>query len=264
MLNFYAVYSHEYYSRFLVLYRSIRKFHPDSGLFLYGWNTDLKPDDNNIVFTRVNNNCNDPREVFNDMQPREILRLFSEGIENIVAIGSDCELFAPLTEIEDALKEYDVILTPNIACPSKGDQISLTGLWQVGMINGDFIAIKNTDNSKKILEWYGEVCSKYFINNTSRGLFYNQIWISMIPFLFDGVKILRNRSYNTAYWNIMDYDFNYTDKKYYTPDGELKFFHYSGYDGNPARMTKYRQEEAAKGAVLKIYQEYDDKLKQIA
>ena len=259
MLSFITACSQDYYSRFMAYYRSIRTFYPESPIYLTGYGSLAERPEDVIYYEHTQHESN--------LQAASIgitraLHLFEQGVDSLIMCGSDVELFSRMTEVEELLKTYDVIITSHMAQPMKGDQLPLASLYRTGIANGEFCAVRNTENGMKFLRWYEEVVRKYHNNDVPNGIFFNQIWLTMTPFLFEGVSILHHKGYNAAYWNIEEYGLEYRDGVYYVAGEPLRFFHYSGFvPGNPARRCKYFNLPPATGDILKIYLEYDRKLR---
>jgi hypothetical protein len=262
-LTFVTFSSLEFLPKWNILYKSIKKFHPESDIYLFGFNnvesTDVPGD---VIFEKLSYISNMSRE-----RPLQILKLFDKGVDRIVHLGSDCELFAPLTLIQDALDHVDMIFTPHLLAPLPfdGKSPSNQDIHLHGHINGDFMAIKNTTNSRSGMEWLAWVLNSYCVNDPANGMFYDQSWLNFLPYFCNKVLTIRNKSFNVSYWNVHLYGFKWDDvnKQYLTDSGPLVFMHYSGFrEDYPALMSKYQNRHVAVGPILKVYQEYADKLKE--
>jgi hypothetical protein len=237
-LTFLTFHSPSYTSRAKVLIDSIKKYHPGSPIIVKSIQDGPETYPDNLCKVKY----------------QWVLDAFEEGHENVILLGADMELFSRLESIEwllhcynDYLDQdpYDVILTPHFLYP-KTDNAKLQQTSLVGHINSDFIVFRNCENSKNILKWLLE---KPMVEDLKTGIFYDQTWVSMLPFLFDNVYILRDFTYNVAYWNVKDRGLN-----------SLAVFHYSGYvKGSPEKMSKYCN-TTCDGEILRIYQEYDKRI----
>ena len=249
-MHFVTASSKKYFTRFNVLYNSIKENFDDPKIHLFSWNN-LKHVPDDVEFSFIE------RSGF--FGPVMALKLFGQGVERLIMSGCDIEWFSYPEELIDAMASSEVVITPHICKPNAGDQIKLSDLYKVGMANGDFVALSKGKSSIKFLKWYADVCEKY--STCGDGLFYNQTWLSMAPFLFDSVHILRHPGYNVAYWNVDDYGLKFEDGGYYSDGNPLRFFHFSGFvPGNPGRRCSYYDNYTSSGDILKIYQEYDKKI----
>jgi len=173
------------------------------------------------------------------------LELLETTKKPVTVIGADCELFAPLSELTSVIYPEDIILVPHVISPTPNRDY-MAQLYQTGHANADLMCFQNTDNAKNALKWLISVTEG---NEPSKGIFYEQTWLSAIPFLFNKVQILRNPCINCGYWTEnIDVD-------------NLIMVQYSGYEkGMPHRMSKYYSGPDVTGDVLKLFQNYDDRI----
>src|SRR5262245_32703083 len=68
----------------------------------------------------------------------------------------------------------------------------------------------------------------------------DQKWIDLVPGLF-GATILKDETYNVAYWNIHSRMLERRDERYFVNGRPLAFFHFSGFD--PARPEVYSKHQ---------------------
>jgi len=155
----------------------------------------------------------------------------TEKPETIIYLDPDIQIFAPLSDLEKELTNHDIVITPHFFTPLNDDK------WQAeedflnaGIYNLGFIALKNTINSLKMLEWWAErLRTKAFIDYR-RGLFTDQIWITFVPLFFENVKVLKHLGYNVAYWNLHERLISNRNGVYFINDNiPLVFYHYASY-----------------------------------
>lgn len=86
-----------------------------------------------------------------------------------------------------------------------------------------------------------------------RGLFVDQKWMDLVPSMFEGVKIVRNTGWNTAYWNLSHRTVTKNQDNTFSVNGvPLVFFHYSGYSIEAQTLSKYqnRHTKTSEGAAV--------------
>jgi hypothetical protein len=257
-LTFLYYASNSYNSRAKVLDDSLRLHHPDSEVIR------VIPDESqmqgNYILGMAKNRL------------KSALELLEKGHEAVCVIGADCQLFSRiniytlrLEEVED-VDFYDVVIVPHVI-NTHPNRSWMAQLYTTGHANADFMIFTNRVNSKNILKWLIEVTEGH---EPSNGIFYEQTWLSAIPFLFDAVHILRHPGYNVGYWDANDRDikrnqFGSNNGQYgpeWTAMGTpLVMVQFSGFiEGNPMKMSRYSS-ELAKGDVIDLYRQYDDKLR---
>jgi hypothetical protein len=153
----------------------------------------------------------------------------------ILYLDPDIKAFSSFTDLENKIKEHDILLTPHI-----NTSIELDGLtpneqtFQThGIYNLGFLGVKaNSSNVKKFLEWWEERCLKLCFINTKKGLFVDQLWVNYVPSFFDSYYILREYGYNMAPWNLHERSIKEIsdDKIILNDDNKLVFYHFSSYN----------------------------------
>ncbi len=262
--NFITFASDSYMTKHRVLEASIHKHHPESSIILYELG-ECPP--NAVLYTLAKTRL------------EKVLEALEEGLDNVVLIGSDCELFAPINEVTELLKDKeleiprdcgccsdyemirpraDIILVPHILkwLPQDGCVPTNQQFYMTGHCNGDFMVFRNCENTKNILR---EMISFPIHDDKHNGTFYEQTWFSALPIMNNGVTVLKHSGYNVCYYNVYQRDFSWDGAKYQTTDGPLVMFHYSGFS-DPVNMSVYQNRWKASGDVLKVYQEYKDRI----
>ena len=150
--------------------------------------------------------------------------------ENIAYFDPDIMIFQPLTRLEESLQQYDIILTPHFTAPIN-DNCMPTELhvMQTGIFNLGFIAVKRSENSLNMLNWWQSRLKEQCLIDLSRGLFVDQLWANLIPAYFDKVLIEKYPGYNMAHWNLHERRLTKSNDIFYVNDMPLVFFHFSHY-----------------------------------
>jgi hypothetical protein len=186
------------------------------------------------------------------LKPFFLERIIESGYEAVHYFDPDIEIHDSLSEMEDLIPDFDVVLTPHICEPplknNRGRQIDQfvhpTEIFiRAGQFNLGYLGISSSRESRELLRWWQQVCKdkchcqtmgEHFI------YFYDQFWASLFPSFIEKTCILRDSSYNVAYWNISQRELKFQDNRW-TVDGKaLKFFHFSGLVLSPDRNSEYR------------------------
>lgn len=235
--------SSHYDKQVAVLERSIKLHHPEA-LFLR-----FEPNGNADGKTYIKGL---PRQRFSDVL--FLLENESERLgkhDAVVLIGADCVLFNNLSHIknlylmEQSMKLADILMTSHINHPTDPDDgKGVNDYYKTGMINGDFVIFRNCKNTKEILRWL--ISQDTDTNNLSEGKFFEQTYLTALPFIFDGVEILRDDSINVAWYNLNERKLAFENDIFTVGAGDykqpLKMFHFSGYEiDKPEQLTRYAQ-----------------------
>lgn len=243
---FLTFYSNSFKSRAQVLLNSLNQYHPNDKVFAF--------------------ELNNPTEIGSYVQGLAKMRIAkmieileqNKDIDKLVLLGADCELFDSIDHLNLMLDRYDCVITPHVTSPLPNDNQSPTmfQIYQTGHANADVFAIRNNENGISILKWLSEQDMK---DDKQNGIFYEQTWMSALPFIFDRVGIIRNEGYNVAYFNIIERELNKENDKYYVGNFPLVIAQYSGYvKGKPEIMAKYQtRHKELPEVVLEFFKRYD-------
>jgi hypothetical protein len=197
-------------------------------------------------------------ELCSAVRPWFLLHLFNEGFERVAYIDPDILIFRPLTAIESMLDHASTILSPHLTAPLPDDGClpDERTILQSGAFNSGFIALKNDDAAKALLQWWREKLQRHAHMDTASGLFGDQRWMDLMPGMFERVAILRDPTTNVAYWNL--HERMSIIESFPSPDvsreseateglgggvrgGGLTFFHFSGYKPElPDRLSTHQ------------------------
>lgn len=232
--------TNEYKTRATILENSIHRFHPNDEFI------NVKP-----ISSIINRGY---LEKFHEEKYKHILNLLESQNEPVVYIGADCELFSKLIEIEMLLTypRVNVILVPHYKKPI-ASRSHMVQTYTTGMANSDFIVFNNTPKAKEICKWLITVVK----DNNGNGEFYDQPWLTSLPFLYKGVEIINHPGYNVGYWDMRDSTFTRD-----TIDNEpIRFMHYSGFEmGNPEQVSKHSGGLRVTGDLLEIMKDYNRRI----
>lgn len=131
--------------------------------------------------------------------------LIQKGFGQLIYVDNDIFFFDHPEVIFDKLKNADFLLTPHFyqSFPHS-NQRWFEANFRVGLYNAGFIAC--TSHAQEHLAWWEEACIYNIKKNPNRGLFDDQKYLDMLPILFDGVAIIKDRAWNLAAWNDSDFD----------------------------------------------------------
>lgn len=249
--------SAERINQFLVAYNSIRKFHPD---------TDI-----NLLFCDpVNRLPKLPEDVKVSYYPKGqidciarvyfIKLLLESGYTKVISLDNDMELFAPMDDIFWELLYNDAIVTPHILkpLPNDGKHPSMEDIVFSGNYNSAFFACNQ--HAKPFIDWWFEITTLKPNLSPKEGHFAEQGWLRFIGDFLEDVVILKDTRYNVAYWNYKQRDLQKRDDTWYTTDGPMVLYHYSGLV-NAEKISQHQDREIATGEFKEFLQSYIERTK---
>ncbi len=138
----------------------------------------------------------------------------------------------------------DVILSPHTFRPYPNDSCSPNDLDIIrsGHINGGVILVRNSVYGNEVIDWLmSKVESQWFVA-PKLGLYADQLWLSMLPYLFENaVSLILDPGINVAYWNLHEREIGAKTKgQLVLKSGEtIKLIHFSGFDCGGKGLSKH-------------------------
>ena len=208
----------------------------------------------------------DVTELSTALKPWLLRYLLKRGKEVVIYLDPDIEIFASLDEIATLARRYSIVLTPHVTDPMPRDNLQLSedAILAAGIYNLGFIAIG--PGSEKFLEWWSGCLRRDCLIDPSRMRFTDQRWVDFVPGLYRH-HILRDETYNVAYWNVHTRNVVWTGERYEVNGKQLRFYHYSGYDfAEPHLLSKHQGSIprillSQMPGVARLCQEYSQKLR---
>lgn len=131
--------------------------------------------------------------------------LMAKGFEKIVYVDNDIYFFDSPKVIFERLEKKSFLLTPHFYQSVPNNHARwFEANFRVGLYNAGFIAC--TSESLDILKWWQTCCEYNIKKRFRRGLFDDQKYLDLVPVLFDHVEVVKDRSWNMAGWNDLEFD----------------------------------------------------------
>ncbi|HEV7515466.1 MAG TPA: hypothetical protein VGR07_04130, partial [Thermoanaerobaculia bacterium] len=187
------------------------------------------------------------------LKPYLLDHLFARtGVRKVVYLDSDIYLFAPLDAMLERLDDHDFVVTPHTLAPLPHperfwERPTLGDLAHAGVLNAGIVGVRRSPGARAFLAvWQGLVTGPgAFLADLGAQMEQNSFnWITCFA---DDVHVLRDATYNVAYWNLHDRSLRYrglddpTADAAWTVDGRpLVAFHFSGFSpASPFAVSKH-------------------------
>lgn len=200
------------------------------------------------------------------IKPFACLYLSEVGFDRIIYLDPDILVYKKMEEVDQLLdRGAEIILTPHLTGICNDSYMpSDVSIMQSGTYNLGFIALAITQNTTRFIKWWADKLLFLCISDLKNGLFVDQKWIDIVPGIFDNVHILRDSTYNTAYWNLSHRKItkNCTGV-FLCNDKPLTFFHFSGmnpYDYKNISRYQNRYTLDDIGAARELFDNYSQKV----
>jgi len=170
--------------------------------------------------------------------------------ERFIYLDSDIYLFAPLEAMIGKLCDADFVVIPHIIAPFPAperfwEKPSLGNLANAGVFNAGMFAMRRSDSSTTFIATWKWLVTSPGAFVQSQGGQAEQHAFNWVTCFADSVAVLRDTSYNVAYWNLHDRSLRYAGSTEgegrWTVDGKrLVAFHFSGFSpSKPFELSKH-------------------------
>lgn len=164
--------------------------------------------------------------------------LFAEHhFSSVVYLDPDILVVDRFTEVDRLLENgAEAILTPHILEPAEQAEMHDQRLLLYGVYNLGFLALRNTAQVRKIVDWWARRLQFQCMIKLEEGLFTDQKWVDLFPAFIPATRILDHPGYNVAYWNLSQRRVRLRDGRWFVNDQPLRFVHFSGHNLDDQRM----------------------------
>jgi len=240
-----TIVAQNYLPQALALYESVREQEPDRDVVLLVVDGDRKDleqgrtrltvygrDDMPLSRAEYDNLAMiyDVVELSTAVKPLLMKKLL-ERYEQVVYLDPDMMVVAPLDDLEPALREHAIVLTPHFLkpIPPASSYISEVHSLTVGIHNLGFCAVSR--EGADFLDWWWGRLQRECLIYPLLGIFVDQKWTDVGGNLF-GAHSLRHFGYNVGPWNLLERFVDKEGEQYVVGDERqpLRLVHFSGFD----------------------------------
>lgn len=168
--------------------------------------------------------------------------LFARGYERVIYFDPDIHVYGAVAPILERLDHAEIVLTPHLTDRlDDGRNPTELAILQSGSYNLGFIALKQTEDTRRFVRWWQSKLLRDCVVDIPRGLFTDQKWIDLVPGMNPGVAIERDAGWNVAYWNLNHRAV--ASGVVGRPDVNgrpLLFFHFSGFAPGAKSFSKHQ------------------------
>ena len=182
-------------------------------------------------------------ELATSVKPWLLTSLLDRGADHAVYFDPDILIARSIEELPSLARDHSIVLTPHLTepMPRDGRFPNEQTLLLAGSYNLGFIAVGDTPEARRMLDWWSErLRTDSFISHAD-GFFTDQKWIDLVPGLFD-VHLVKDPSWNAAYWNLATRPVTRSEDGGFLVAGRpLTFAHFSGYSPRlPHLLSKHQ------------------------
>lgn len=182
------------------------------------------------------------------------------NVSSVVYLDPDILVIDRLVEVDRLLENgAEAILTPHILEPAERAEMHDQRLLLYGAYNLGFLALRNTAQVRKIVDWWARRLQFHCVIKLEEGLFTDQKWADLFPAFIPATRILHHPGYNVAYWNLPQRRVRLRDGRWLVNDQPLRFVHFSGHNLDDRRIFSRHSSQVTLhniGDLERLVQEY--------
>jgi hypothetical protein len=161
--------------------------------------------------------------------------------DKVLYFDPDVVVLGGLQSLVDLLDRHSILLTPHLTDPESCEEAvrdnELAALKH-GTFNLGFLGVRRDNEGCRFARWWCDRLMRYCRRNGEEGLFVDQRWANLVPGMFDGVHVVRDRRYNVATWNLNRRPVRFSPSgEICVEEGPVVFYHFSGYDSGAGRLA---------------------------
>jgi len=146
----------------------------------------------------------------------------SPDVQGTMYVDADIQFFANPVLVFDAIGDAPAAVTPHHFVPQ------MRHLEQYGIFNGGWSAFRRTDEGLTCLNWWLERSLEWCYDRVDGERYANQKYMNRFPVIAPRTRILEQKGFNCAPWNIGNYEVSERDGRIWIDDELLVFFHFHG------------------------------------
>jgi glycosyltransferase involved in cell wall biosynthesis len=175
----------------------------------------------------------DVTELSTAVKPALLKHLMSaHGESRLCYFDPDILIDRPLVELRKRLRRSGIVLVPHLLdeIPLDGRRPNEQDILIAGSYNLGFIGLRARAETMRLLDWWSERLRDLCRVSPAEGLMTDQRWVDLVPGLFPSTSVLRDDTYDVAYWNLHTRRLERaSDGRYLVNRRPLAFFHFSGF-----------------------------------
>ncbi len=180
-------------------------------------------------------------EVAMACKPLALASMLDRGHRRVIFADTDLWVISPPRALLEALDLHDIVLTPHAVLPP-GRHHTIERdlvLLNAGVFNAGIVGVRAGSNAEAFCRWWAERTLQFRDRPLAR--FSDQRWLSLVPYVFQGVGSVLDPGVNVGHWRI-----EHADDVVGTPEGlqvrghPISILHMSGFDPeHPELLSQY-------------------------
>jgi hypothetical protein len=153
------------------------------------------------------------------------------SIQKVIYIDNDIGLYRRPVELLSLLDSKSIALTPHHLQPLPDKSVpNEENLFRFGLCNAGIFGVSRQTESIEFLNWWANWMLEPRRLHVHTG--YDQVWLNYALPYCTNHAVLRDPTYNVAFWNLQERKFEAHDEGFFCDGKQLTTFHFSCFDEN--------------------------------
>ena len=152
-------------------------------------------------------------------------------LDSWLFIDGDVFVVGELSPVFEEIEENSITLSQHARTPAfpEARPIPEVELLTGGVFNGGVLGLRNDGTSARFAQWFSERLHRHALAEPPT--FVDQLWLNLVPGLFEGVGTFRHPGVNVGHWNLHERALAASEKgEFLIGDAPLLLAHLSGVD----------------------------------
>lgn len=161
--------------------------------------------------------------------------LATAAADGLLYLGPETYVFAPMEAAWAALAEAGVLLAPRLrAAFGDGEFRAENAIGRLqGVFDNAFLGVRRTPGTQRMLDWWARELFVDCVDAPAAGRYLDRRCLDPVPWLFEGVQVLRDPAYGVAPWNLHEASLEVAGDAVLVDGAPLVSFDFSGRDASP-------------------------------
>lgn len=142
------------------------------------------------------------------------------NIQEFTYIDADTYFFETPKAVIEECGNNDILITPHFF-PDSLKHLEMHGVYNFGLMH-----IKNTENARKVLEWWKSKCLEWCYDKVEEERAADQKYLDKLPKLFRGIAVSKNLGINAGPWMLNGIKHATRNDKIYFNNDQLIHYHF--------------------------------------
>jgi hypothetical protein len=171
----------------------------------------------------------DAQGLISSLRPLAIAHALDRGAKSVLLLDADVLVLAPLSDLWRAARRAGVLLSPHSLRPlaAGADGWLERAYLRDGTFNGGLLGVGR--RGRPFLDWIAPRIARECGRDPSRGLFYSQTWLNLVPVLFEH-RVLADPGLNVTVNRLAGADLEGSSARPQVGGARLRLFHFAGFD----------------------------------